>query len=269
MSMELNKIYIENCLETMARMPDGFLNLVVTSPPYDNLRSYNGYSFDFEAVAKELFRVVKPGGVVVWVVGDATIEGNETGTSFRQALYFKEIGFCLYDTMIYQKMGQPTPQKPEIRYAPVFEYMFVFCKGVRPSSVNLILQENKHRAGVKKNWSKMQRGGEVLKYTGITRDSGVLPNVWLIDSVNETTESRKHPAPFPEVLAKRHIYTWSNDGDIVYDPFMGSGTTAKMAHLQNRQWIGSEISAEYVALAEKRLQPYLTQGSLFTSDSCV
>lgn len=261
--MQVNKIYCENCLETMARMPDGFVDLVVTSPPYDNLRQYNGYSFDFENVAKQLFRVVKPGGVVVWVVGDATINGCETGTSFRQALYFMQVGFALYDTMIYQKMGQPTPQKPEIRYAHTFEYMFVFCKGVRPNKINLIFQKNNQTAGVNKEWSKMQRNGDILKFAGVTREAGVLSNVWLIDSVNETSESRPHPASFPEILAKRHIYTWTNEGDLVYDPFIGSGTTAKMAHLQKRQWIGSEISAEYVKLAEKRIEPYLMQTVLF------
>ena len=101
--MEINKIYNENCLDTMARMPDRFVDLTVTSPPYDGLRDYKGYSFPFEKIAKELFRVTKDGGVVVWVVGDATIKGSETGTSFKQALYFKEIGFNVHDTMIYQK----------------------------------------------------------------------------------------------------------------------------------------------------------------------
>ena len=125
--MEINKIYNENCLDTMARMPDGFVDLTVTSPPYDNLRTYNGYSFDFDAVAKELYRVTKQGGVVVWIVADATIKGSETGTSFRQALYFKEIGFNLHDTMIYHK-NNPVPNEVGKRYQPSFEYMFVFTK---------------------------------------------------------------------------------------------------------------------------------------------
>src|SRR5574344_625094 len=126
--MEINKIYNENCLETMAKMPDGFVDLTVTSPPYDNLRTYNGYSFDFEAVAKELFRVTKQGGVVVWVVGDATIKGSETGTSFRQALFFKEIGFNIHDTMIYEKNGTGACGSNNC-YWQTFEYMFVFTKG--------------------------------------------------------------------------------------------------------------------------------------------
>lgn len=268
--MELNKIYNENCLDTMARMPDGYVDLTVTSPPYDGLRKYNGYTFDFEATARELYRVTKDGGVLVWVVGDETINGSETGTSFRQALYFKEIGFGLYDTMIYQKIGCPTPQKPEIRYKHSFEYMFVFCKGVRPNSINLILQTNKEISQQFKSASKMQRNGTKMKFTYEVAKESPMQNVWLIDASTGARESTDmHPAAFPEVIPKRHIYTWTNEGDIVYDPFVGSGTTAKMAHLQNRKWIGSEISAEYVAFAEKRLKPYILQGSLFTAYSCV
>ena len=133
--MEVNKIYQENCLDTMARMPDGFVDLSITSPPYDNLRSYKGFEFPFEDIAKELYRVTKQGGVVVWVVGDATIKGSETGTSFKQALYFKEIGFNLHDTMIYRKSNRPPLNHS--RYEQEFEYMFIFSKG-KPKCVNLI-----------------------------------------------------------------------------------------------------------------------------------
>lgn len=263
----------------MARMPDGFVDLVVTSPPYDNLRQYNGYSFDFEGIARELFRIVKQGGVVVWVVGDATINGSETGTSFRQALFFMEVGFRLHDTMIFQKAGFPFPKTN--RYNPVFEYMFVFSIG-KPKAANLIKDKHNFYAGDKiarKN-SDRQRNG-MIKENSAWRNNrqkqvlkkGVRDNVWSYSIGSGNSSSDKlafsHPATFPEKLAADHIYSWSNEGDLVYDPFMGSGTTAKMAHLQNRKWIGSEISAAYVALAEKRLRPYLSQGSLFTSYSCV
>jgi len=134
--MQINKVYNENCLDTMSRMPDEFIDLTVTSPPYDNLRTYNGYSFDFESIAKELYRVTKEGGVVVWIVGDATINGSESGTSFRQALYFKEIGFNLHDTMIYNKNAR-FPEN--VRYYQEFEYMFVFSKG-KPKAFNALTQ---------------------------------------------------------------------------------------------------------------------------------
>lgn len=251
----------------MARMLDGFVDLVVASPPYDDLRAYNGYSFDFESVAKELFRVVKLGGVVVWIVGDSTINGSETGTSFRQALYFMEVGFSLYDTMIYQKIGTSSPQKPEIRYKQSFEYMFVFCKGKRPKSINLIKSSNKERKRLFETTSKVQRNGSILKHTYEIQPESTLPNVWLVDATNGARESSGiHPAAFPEILPERHIFTWSSKGDLVYDPFGGSGTTAKAAHKLERNWILSEISKEYCDAAEKRLLPYLSVCSLF---SCV
>ena len=246
--MEVNKIYNENCLDTMARMPNGFVDLTVTSPPYDNLRTYNGYSFDFEAVAKELFRVTKQGGVVVWVVGDATIKGSETGTSFRQALYFKEIGFNLHDTMIYGKNGS-LPLNSN-RYEPIFEYMFVFSKG-KPKSLNKLMEPCKNAGKITTGTFRGIDGGMKHK-TGLGRpikDTKVKGNIWFYDVGNyKTTKdaiAMGHPAIFPEQLANDHIISWSNEGDLVYDPFMGSGTTANMAILNQRNWIGSEISKEY------------------------
>ena len=139
--MEINKIYNENCLDTMARMEDNFIDLTVTSPPYDNLREYNGYSFDFENIAKELYRVTKVGGVVVWIVGDATKNGNEYGTSFKQALFFKECGFNLHDTMIYRKLNYlPITTN---RYEPQFEYMFILSKS-KLKTFNPIKKQIKH-----------------------------------------------------------------------------------------------------------------------------
>jgi len=258
--MEVNKIYNENCLDTMARMPDGFVDLTVTSPPYDNLRKYNGYSFDFEAVAKELYRVTKQGGVVVWVVGDATIKGSETGTSFRQALYFKEIGFNLHDTMIYGKNGS-LPLNSN-RYEPIFEYMFVFSKG-KPKSLNKLMEPCKNAGKITTGTFRGIDGGMKHK-TGLGRpikDTKVKGNIWFYDVGNcKTTKdaiAMGHPAIFPEQLAKDHIISWSNPGDLVFDPFMGSGTTAKMAILNNRNWIGSEISKEYCEIAEKRINENL------------
>ena len=253
--MEVNKIYNENCLETMAKMPDCFVDLTVTSPPYDNLRTYNGYSFDFEAVAKELYRVTKQGGVVVWVVGDATIKGSETGTSFRQALFFKEIGFNLHDTMIYEKCGV-MPSKT--RYCQMFEYMFVFSKG-KPKTTNIIKDRKNNWGNTKTgNIGQRQKDGSVKK-NGIKTISefGSRFNIWRIMNeggfMNKDVETKLHPAPFPEQLANDHIKSWSNEGDLVYDPFMGSGTTAKMAVLNKRNWIGSEISEEYCKIIERRI----------------
>jgi len=247
----------------MARMPDGFIDLVVTSPPYDNLRKYNGYSFDFEAIAKELFRVVKVGGVVVWVVADATVNGSETGTSFRQALHFMSLGFNLHDTMIYRKIN-PMPVKSN-RYLPCFEYMFVLSVGA-PKTYNP-LREKTTSTGVEKYTGTQQESGKFTdygKYRNLERDRY---NVWEynVGSGQSTSDTIAfdHAAIFPEQLAKDHILSWSNEGDLVYDCFGGSGTVAKMAHLEKRNWIISEISSEYAALAAKRIDPYLRQMSLF------
>ena len=248
--MEINKIYNENCLDTMAKMPDGFVDLTVTSPPYDNLRTYNGYSFDFEAVAKELFRVTKQGGVVVWVVGDATIKGSETGTSFKQALFFKECGFLLYDTMIWLK---PSPQAPtEGRYYDVFEYMFVFSKG-KPKTLNLLKDRKNKSAGAvsNKETRSCREDRKVKSEKRVVAEFSRRFNVWELSRGRNNTN---HPAVFPEKLANDHIISWSNENDLVYDPFMGSGTTAKMCILNNRNWIGSEISSEYCNIIEERVK---------------
>lgn len=245
----------EDCLATMAKLPAGCVDLTVTSPPYDDLRTYKGYTFDFESVAKGLYRVTKPGGVVVWVVGDATIKGSETGTSFRQALLFKEIGFNIHDTMIYQKKN-PLPVKSKHRYLSSFEYMFVFTKGT-PSHGEIIQVPTKTPGKsyrVKRDNPTTNGGGGIstkdkMYVCAETRNK---ENIWVI-----ATESSKnyvgHPAIFPESLANDHIVSWSNEGDLVYDPFLGSGTTGKMALLNKRRFIGSEISAEYCAMARKRI----------------
>lgn len=246
--LELNKIYNENCLDTMKRMPDNFVDLTVTSPPYDNLRKYNGYRFDFENISKELYRITKEGGVVVWVVGDQTFEGDESGTSFRQALYFKEIGFNLGDTMIWFK-SNPFNFGNNNFYPQSFEYMFVLTKGKLKTS-NLIRDRKIKTSGVVFN--AKSRRGDYIEYENrkvITKDIGKRYNVWTIPGQSIDN----HPAPFPEQLANDHIISWSNEGDIVYDPFMGSGTTAKMCIINKRNYIGSEISSEYCEIIKKRL----------------
>lgn len=261
--IELNKIYNEDCILTMKRMPDNFVDLVVTSPPYDDLRNYNGYSFEFGDVAKELFRIIKHGGVVVWVVGDATIDGSETGTSFGQALYFKKCGFRLHDTMIYRKLN-PMPVKSN-RYLPCFEYMFVLSKGT-PKTVNL-LRERSVATGNEKYTGTQQENGKFTDYGKVRNMERDRYNVWeyKVGSNQSTSDdiAFEHPAIFPEQLAADHIYSWSNAEDLVYDCFGGSGTTIKMAHEQNRNWIMSEISEEYCKNASKRIAPYLAQQKLF------
>lgn len=237
----INTIFNENCLDTMSRISDGFIDLTVTSPPYDNLREYNGYSFDFEPIAKELFRITKPDGILVWVVGDATIAGSESGSSFRQALYFKEIGFKLHDTMIYEKNSPAYPARRDgNRYTQIFEYMFVFAKG-KVANNRLICDKPNKWAGHKDFSGKLKNP---------VPDFSPRNNIW---KYTTSFNGVSHPAPFPESLAHDHILSWSNEGDLVYDPFMGSGTTAYVAKKLNRNYLGSEISKEYCQLIEERL----------------
>jgi site-specific DNA-methyltransferase (adenine-specific) len=238
----------------MKEMPDECIDMVLTSPPYDNLRDYSGYNFNFENTARELFRILKEGAVMVWVIGDASVSGSETGTSFRQALYFKEIGLNLFDTMIYQKRGGLMTGST-IGYSQKFEYMFVFSRG-KIKTVNLIKDVPvKHTESRTKRHRRKDGTFDVQywKIGGITRRN----NIWIYDvGYQKTTKDKiafKHPAIFPDALARDHIISWSNERDVVFDPLVGSGTTAKIAKNLKRNFIGIEINPDYCKIAEERL----------------
>lgn len=249
----MNEIINGDCLEVMMGMESESIDLTVTSPPYDNLRTYNGYTFDFEGIAKELYRVTKQGGVVVWVVGDATIKGSETGTSFKQALYFKEIGFNLHDTMIYAKSVPPMNDK---RYQHCFEYMFVFSKG-KLKTFNPIMEKKKYKdKRVTKNFHRYADATYAEGFSKPSTSLKIKESIWRIFAAGGSSDkiASEHPAIFPEKLAHDHILSWSNEGDTVLDPMCGSGTTLKMAKLLKRKYIGIEISEEYCNIARKRLE---------------
>lgn len=235
-----------DCVQLMKKeIPNDYIDLTVTSPPYDNLRTYNGYKWDVEDTIKELFRITKSGGVVVWVVNDSTIKGNETGSSFKQALTFKEFGFNLHDTMIWVKDGGGAVGSNKC-YTQNFEYMFVFSKGT-PKSINLIRDKANMSFGVDKSGVGRRNpdGTKKIENRKPSKEFSKRNNWWYIPP----QKGCGHPAVFPEQLANDHILTWSNEGDIVFDPFLGSGTTAKMAILNNRHYIGFEISDKYCQLA--------------------
>ena len=244
------KLLHGDCLELMKQLDNESIDLTVTSPPYDNLRTYNGFTFDFENIAKELFRVTKQGGVVVWIVGDATINGSESGTSFKQALYFKDIGFNLHDTMIYQKPNFSAVGALKTRYAQVFEYMFIFSKG-KLKTFNPIKDKKNKCYGETGRGTIRQKDGSTKPMSKVItiQEYGQRYNIWEITP----QKVNGHPAPFPESLAKDHIISWSNEGDTVLDCFMGSGTTGKMAKQLNRHFIGMEISKEYLDIATDRI----------------
>lgn len=247
-----NQIVKGDCVKLMKELEDNTIDLTVTSPPYDNLRNYDGYDFDFESIAKELFRITKEGGVVVWIIADGVINGSESGTSFKQALFFKEIGFNLHDTMIWYKdtFNFPDPT----RYRNSFEYMFIFSKG-KPNRINLIEDRKNKWAGCNVHGTSRDTDGGTFRKSNHNKtkvkEIGVRFNVW--ELATEKKNRTSHPAPFPEKLAEDHILSWSNKGDIVLDPMCGSGTTCKMAKLNNRNFIGIDCSEEYCNIARERI----------------
>ena len=276
----LNRIYNENCLLTMQKMKTNSVDLIVTSPPYDDLRTYNkkiksakpkfnGYAFPFEPIANELYRITADGGVLVWIVGDATVNGSETGTSFRQALYLKQCGYNLFDTMIYLKPPRGAVGNNNT-YWQSFEYMFVLSKGY-PKTINLIRDRVNKESRNGDNGTKRLQNGELIKLKrGGYGEFGRRINVWeyRIGKGHSASDgmAHKHPAIFPEKLARDHIRTWSNPGDLIYDPFMGSGTVAKMCILEGRNYIGSEINNDYCSIAKKRIIQVL-QPTIFDNAS--
>lgn len=244
----------DNC-DVMRQLPSKSIDLVVTSPPYDDLRTYGGHSWDFYGVAWNLKRLLKPGGVIVWNVNDETKDGNETGTSFRQALHFKEIGLRLHDTMIWDKGSFTGVGSTTVRYGPSTEFMFVFSNG-RVATFNPIKDRKNIHVGCEARAPTVrQRDGSTRPQRSLGRmiqEYGIRFNVWKIHP-EMSNANRFHPGQMPEALARDHILSWSNPGDIVLDPFSGSGTTAKMARETGRRFIGIEVNREYVEMSRNRL----------------
>ncbi|MGP1543656.1 MAG: DNA-methyltransferase [Candidatus Fimenecus sp.] len=257
-----NKIFNAKSNELLKEFPDCCIDLVVTSPPYDDLRDYenkSAWNFDvFKEIAQELYRVVKLGGIAVWVIGDKTDKGCKSLTSFKQALYFQELGFSMFDVIIYEKAGSGPPHPN--RYFNSFEYMFILSKG-KPKTINLLRDKPNKWAGHSTYGEVTRRekdGSLTNKGKKTVNEFGIRTNIWRYTNGNGfSTKNKfayKHPAIFPEKLVEDHIYSWSNQGDIVLDPFGGSGTTAKMAQLMGRDWVLIEVVQDYCELAKKRLE---------------
>jgi len=265
----INSIIEGNCVEVMKSFDENSIDLTVTSPPYDNLRTYKGYVFPFEDIAEQLYRVTKPGGIVVWVVADATIKGSETGTSFKQALHFMEVGFNLHDTMIFQKTN-PIPQIYRKRYNNIFEYMFVFSKGEvkthNPIKIDCLHAGLQLNGTTYKNYSKGEQKRE--KMAKPVKKKKIKGNIWeyVVGKKAEDQEAKGHPAPFPCALARDHINSWTNEGDVVLDPMNGSGTTCISALQLNRKYIGIDMSHEYCELARERIARFESQPRLFMEE---
>lgn len=253
--MDLNKIYCGDSSVIMKEFPEKSIDFIITSPPYDSLRKYKGIGDSwnekkFKEIASECYRVLRDGGVMVWVVNDKIEKGSKTGTSFRQALHFMDIGFNLNDTMIWRKTN-PMPQVKQPRYNQVFEYMFVFSKG-KPKTFNPIMEPCKC-AGLNYDSTCKNMDGE----SGRTHKTFKINNekvkgcVWDIAVAQNKTG---HPAIYPLQLALDHIKSWTNEGDIVLDPFIGSGTSAVAAKRLKRNYIGIDMSEEYCLISENRIK---------------
>jgi DNA modification methylase len=266
--LELNQIYQGDCNAIMDLMDPDSIDLVVTSPPYDDMRDYKGYTFNVKTIAEHLYRVMKPGGVVIWVVGDKTEHGCESLTSFKHAEIFKSVGFNVR-TMIYKKAGVNYPSK--YFYDKQFEYMFIFFKGETKTRVFNPLKDRPNKWAGSSNWGDItsrQKDGSLKLARTKEENTYVIPpfgkrtDVWEYATGKGNTsrdrETFEHPAPFPEKLAQDHILSWTNPGDVVYDPMCGSATTLKMAMLNGRNYIGSDISEEYCEIGRRRLKKYET-----------
>ncbi len=247
-------------LGTMSRMKDNLIDLTISSPPYDQIRSYKGFTFPFKDIAKELYRITANGGVIVWVVNDQVIKGSESGTSFRQALEFMEVGFRLHDTMIFEKNGSAFPaSRKGNRYTQIFEYMFVFSKG-KPKTHNIICDKpNKHEGFVAHKTTYRNKAGELISRTQKAVPShSPRNNIWRyivgFGGITKDKIAHKHPAIFPDKLAEDHILTWSNPKDLIYDVCAGSGTTGIMAYELKRKFILSELSSEYCQVIQDRFK---------------
>lgn len=265
----------DDCVKVMNNFKDlcpwGGVDLTITSPPYDNLRNYNGsstWNFEvFKMVAQGLWNITNDGGVVVWVVGDSCVNGSETGSSFKQALYFMELGFKLHDTMIYEKNSSAFPAaKGSKRYTQIFEYMFVFVKGKIHNCQLLCDKPNKWAGHI--NWGNNTNynvNGELVQSNNIkpVPQFSLRNNIWKYSVGFNSKKFGKHPAVFPLQLAIDHILSWSMPEHVIFDPFLGSGTTMDACVKTGRdKFVGCEIDKSYFDIIQKKIEFYNNGGVL-------
>jgi len=243
------------------------IDLTVTSPPYDNLKNYKKtidcWTFkEFKKIANELYRVTKEHGVVVWVVCDATLNGSETGSSFRQVLYFKKIGFNIHDTMIYSKYPIIPLENP--RQMNIFEYMFVLSKG-KVKTFNPRLKKSANLSNRTQNYKNLHTPEqEVTQYKKSKKRKKYKTdsNIWQYN-IAKTIHTKDHPATFPIELALDHILTWTNEEAVIFDPFMGSGTVGMASVLTNRKFKGTERVSDFFDLSLRNIKSEIERPRFF------
>jgi site-specific DNA-methyltransferase (adenine-specific) len=262
----------------MAGLDEDSIDLTVTSPPYDLLRLYDGFTFDLPGIVDQLYRVTRIGGAVAWIVCDASKNGAETGTSFAQVMEFQRQGWRLHDTMIYQKSGVSRPGN--VRYHQAFEFMFVFSKGTKPKFRPLQDRANK-TAGLKRNTKSMTKRDaagnltprRVNHKTYITNPHGIRTNIWTYSTGPKQTAPddlwQQHPAVMPLDLAADHILSWGDPGDTVLDPLAGSGQVPIAADILGREWIAIDCSPRYCYLIEQRLEWFRRRSGVQQKSPCI
>ena len=256
-------LYLGDCLEILPTL--GNVDAVVTSPPYDNLRKYGGHApVDTFAAITEISNCLSRGGVCMWNVKDETRDGSETGTSFRQALHAMDSGLNLHDTMIYVRRGVTFPDAN--RYLPAFEYMFIFSNG-SPRHFNGIKDRRNRYAGTVIHGTDRQSDGSLAARkcsSSEVPEYGLRYNWWELHNAQAGNgEFGGHPAPMPYPMAHGHIQTWTDNGETILDPFMGSGTTGVACAKLGRKFIGIEIEPKYFDIACKRIEEAYKQPDMF------
>lgn len=246
-------IYNADCRDVFPSLPA--IDLCVTSPPYDALRDYNGCTWDFDIFMNVALWLSLTTKNIVWIVNDSCVDEGETGNSFRHALEFMRLGYKLHDTMIWEKSNFSNPSHN--RYHQLFEYMFIFK--TNSISFNPIKDKVNITSGsgpLGKNTFREKSGGLAERKSVIISDLGMRGNVWKMNTTGQENPCKaiKHPATFPYKLAHDHIVSWSDPGDLIVDPFLGSGTTLRAAKDLGRKAIGIEISEEYCEEAAREMQ---------------
>ena len=250
-----NSIVLGDCVEGMRSLPPDLVPCTVASPPYGALRHYHGnHQFDFEAAAAELWRITRPGGVVCWVVREEVVDGSESGEASEQRLFFRDLGFRLHQTIVMERYGSRA--RSPGRYGESLEYAFILAKG-KPATVRLLRDRRNKTAGKLVTATHRYPDGSYRVQRYEVDEWGYRKAVWYFaQGMHVATDpvARLHQAPMPEAMAEDLILSYSREGDLIFDPFAGVATTAKMALLNHRNYFGYEINAIYHARGEERLR---------------
>lgn len=267
----VDKVHCMECVEGMEMLPDDCVDLVVTSPPYDAVRKYNGFAFDLHQTGAQIHRVLKDGGIAAMVIQDQTKDFGKSLTSFRTIIdWCDSFGFKLFECVIYRKNGSEGAWWKH-RFRVDHEYIPLFLKGDRPAYFDKqpLRVPSKHGGKVMSGSGNRRTdgatNGTVRREINATKCRGTIWNYLMAGDKNPL--KRKHPAVFPDAIPSDLIQCFCPPGGIVLDPFIGSGSTAVQALKHERHFIGFDISQEYCDLCNQRLEKDVETATLFESVS--